>query len=180
MADEAQMTEQTESSPAESGPVDEIEQIRNELEAERARSKENFDQWQRTAADFSNYRKRLEQERNDLSKLASQALIGETLGVVDDLERAIKTIPQALYQFTWFDGVMLIHHRLLSVLNRYGLEPIAIEQGAEFDPAVHEAILEGEGETGKIIEVFQSGYKLHGKVLRPALVKVGKKGSQES
>ncbi len=145
-----------------------------ELEKAKAQAAEYLDQWRRTAADFSNYRKRTDREREEASRFSNALLLGKLLPVVDDFERAMATLPADLQQMTWVDGILLIQRKLQMVLEGEGLKPIAA-LGQPFDPTRHEAILREETAAypdGQVITELQRGYELHGRVLRPALVKV--------
>jgi|YelNatPaOPRAMG01_1025707.scaffolds.fasta_scaffold01660_12 molecular chaperone GrpE len=158
-----------------------LEEKVKELEAKvselQSKAEEYLDQWRRTAADFANYRKRVEKEQAEQTKYANAALIAKLLPILDDFERAFQTIPPALSKLTWLDGIFLIHRKFQYILEQEGLKPIET-QGQFFDPYYHEAISYEETdhyEDGQIIGEIQKGYMLHDKVLRPALVKVAKK-----
>ena len=157
--------------------VDELEALRQELEKAKAQAAEYLEGWQRTQAEFANYKKRIEQERQELLKLANATLIAKLLPIMDDFERAFQTLPRSLARLTWIDGMALIHRRLQAILEAEGLTAIETE-GRSFDPLLHEAVTyeEVEGyDDGQIIEEVQKGYKLHDRILRPALVRVAKK-----
>ena len=157
--------------------VDEMEALRQELEKAKAQAAEYLEGWQRTRAEFANYKKRIEQERQELLKLANATLIAKLLPIMDDFERAFQTLPRSLARLTWIDGMALIHRRLQAILEAEGLTVIETE-GQSFDPLLHEAVTyeEVEGyDDGQIIEEVQKGYKLHDRILRPALVRVAKK-----
>jgi molecular chaperone GrpE len=145
-----------------------------DLEALRAEKDEQFRAWQRTQADFMNYRRRSEQERAELVKLAEAVLIRDLLPVVDDLQRALVNLPPELRGLTWVDGILLIERKLAAVLEAHGLTPIDA-LGKEFDPHEHDAVLrEGEPSAATVVTgELQKGYRLHDQVLRPTLVKVG-------
>jgi len=128
--------------------------------------------WQRAAADFQNYKRRVEQERQDMARLANAALIINMLPMIDDLERALQNVDAQLAGLTWLDGVRLIHRKFQALLEMNGVEEIAAD-GEHFDPNVHEAVMFGEGEDGKVISVVQKGYKLGDRIIRPAMVIVG-------
>jgi molecular chaperone GrpE len=134
--------------------------------------------WQRSAADFQNYKRRVEQERDDLSRLANATLIINLLPLMDDLERALDNVDARLAGLTWLDGIRLIHRKFEALLEMSGVTPIAAD-GERFDPNVHEAVMFGEGEEGKVINVVQKGYKLGDRVLRPAMVVVGQGEKKE-
>jgi molecular chaperone GrpE len=143
------------------------------LEEEKAKAAKYLGNWQRTEADFENYRKRVEQEKSETVKFANSALILNILPVLDDLERAFKSLPEKLAHLSWTEGIRLIHRKLEATLEAQGVCAInAI--GEAFDPAVHEAVAQGAGEEGKVIDEAQKGYTLHGRVIRPAYVVVGK------
>jgi molecular chaperone GrpE len=131
-----------------------------------------LDNWRRAEADFENYRKRVDQERAESAKFAGMTLILNILPVLDDLDRAFKSIPEKLAHLTWSDGLRLIHRKLQATLEAQGVTEIKA-LGEIFDPSVHEAVGQTAGEEGRVIEEAQKGYKLHGRVIRPAFVIVG-------
>lgn len=151
-----------------------------ELAEEREKAQSYLANWQRAAADFQNYKRRVEQEREELTRFASAALIINILPLLDDLERALQNVDTHLAGLTWVDGIRLIYRKFRSVLEVSGVQEIEAD-GADFDPTVHEAVAFGEGDEGKVISVVQKGYTLGGRVLRPAMVVVGraKGGPQE-
>lgn len=146
--------------------------LRKQLEQEKQRAENYLTNWQRAQADFINYKRRTEQERGEMTKFSNAMLILNLLPVLDDLERALATVPTKLAGLTWFDGLRLIYRKLVAVLESQGLEPIEAE-GKEFDPNMHEAVTHVPGEEGKIQQVLQKGYKLHDRIIRPAMVTVG-------
>ncbi len=151
--------------------------LEEHLTRTRAEAEKYLANWQRAAADFANYRRRVEQERDESRRFASAALIINILPILDDLERALMSLDARLAGLTWFDGVRLIHRKLMLILDNAGVTVIPAE-GQPFDPAVHESVMEAEGEAGKVLAEVQRGYKLHDRVLRPAMVVVGK-GSEQ-
>jgi molecular chaperone GrpE len=172
---EEEVTEEVEEA-AEVEEVSELEALRQELEEAKAQAAEYLDGWQRARAEFANYKKRNEQERQELSKLANVTLITRLLPIFDDFERAFQTLPSNLLSFTWIDGVVLIYRRLQAILEAEGLTLMETE-GQHFDPLLHEAVTyeeSSEHEEGQIIGEVQRGYKLGDRVLRPALVRVAK------
>jgi molecular chaperone GrpE len=145
--------------------------------AEQAKADDYFAKWQRAAADIANMRRRHEQERQDYVKQANAALIATLLPVLDSFDRALATMPPELRDITWVDGVLIVERQLRAVLERAGLTPIEA-QGKPFDPTEHEALMHDEGSDqaeDTVTGEFQRGYKLHDRVLRPAMVKVAKK-----
>ena len=156
--------------------IDDPAVLRRELEEAKAKAKEYLDQWKRAAADFANYKRRNEQEREEVIKFANAMLITRILPILDDFERAFQTMPDSLRGLTWIDGIALIERKLHAILEQEGLTTIKAV-GEQFDPRVHEAVIQEESaehEEGQIIAELQKGYKLHDRVLRPALVKVAK------
>ncbi|HYV07060.1 MAG TPA: nucleotide exchange factor GrpE [Blastocatellia bacterium] len=134
-----------------------------------------YDQLLRRAAEFENYRRRVERERSDAYQRARVEVLVEFLPVVDNFERALSSLEdsggdaEALRQ-----GVELIHKQFKDALTKFGLEPIdAI--GHTFDPHLHEAVTieaTNKHKENTVIEEFQRGYKIGDKLLRPAKVKV--------
>ncbi len=127
----------------------------------------------RRQADFENYRKRVERERHEEGRRGVGRLIEELLPVLDAFERALKAHDDPAYE-EYRKGLELIFRQLWDTLARHGLERIAAE-GKRFDPYVHHAIERvetTEHEEGAILEVLQPGYQFHGRVLRPAGVRV--------
>ncbi len=135
--------------------------------------------WQRAEADFQNYKRRVEQERDENRRFASAALIINTLPILDDLERALMSLDARLAGLTWFEGIALIHRKILILLENAGVSIIQAE-GQQFDPREHEAVMHAEGEEGKVLAEVQRGYKLYDRVLRPAMVVVGKAKEEKS
>ena len=137
-------------------------------DAERERLQ---DLYVRTRADFDNFRKRVERERAEERARAAASLMQEILPVMDNLERALASAPEG---DPLREGVVLIHRQLSEALGRAGLEPIAA-QGEPFDPLYHDAVAAEPTdacEPNTVLEVIQKGYKLSGRVLRPAIVRV--------
>ena len=171
---EEELEDQEEETAAEEG--DKFEKLQEQLEQAEAQAAEYLDGWQRTQAEFSNYKKRQEAERGRMTTLANMAMLSKLLPIVDDFERALATLPSDLSQLTWCEGVLLIKAKLDSILQSEGVEVIDTE-GQTFDPRYHEAVTheEVEGyEEGDIIDEVQKGYMLGERVLRPALVRVAK------
>lgn len=127
------------------------------------------DRWKRSAAEFQNYRRRAEQERQGLLKTANAGLIIELLPVLDDLERALASAPADDAETEWVKGARLVERKFRQILERQGVTPIDAV-GTTFDPKLHEAI-GGSGDT--VAEEYQRGYTFHDRVLRPSMVMVG-------
>jgi molecular chaperone GrpE len=151
--------------------VQEEESGEDRLAALEAERDEAVDRWKRAAADFDNFRKRAAREREEYLSLANERLIKELLPILDDLERAL-TAAAEHEEATVEEGVRLVHRSLAALLEQHGLK--SIDTDGKFDPHVHEALLSqpSEAEEGSVVDVVQKGYRLGGRVLRPARVVV--------
>jgi molecular chaperone GrpE len=147
--------------------------IEEQLTKAREDAQKYLSNWQRAEADFQNFKRRTEQEREELRRFGNVAVIINLLPIIDDFERAFGSIDSRLAGLSWFEGIMLIYRKLQQLLENAGVKPIVTE-GQEFDPRYHEAVAHVEGENDKVLSEVQRGYKLHDRVLRPAMVVVGK------
>lgn len=155
----------------------EIEALKKELEAAKAKGSEYLDGWQRSRAEFANYKKRQEADFANLRAISAGTLVAKLLPVLDDFDRATKTLPPTLQDLTWIAGVMLISRKLQLILEGEGVKPIDVKPNDEFDPNIHEAVSHDqvEGiESGHVIEELQKGYKMNDRVVRPSLVRVAR------
>jgi molecular chaperone GrpE len=146
----------------------ELEKLLADAQSQAAEYK---DGWQRSVAEFQNYRKRVDAEKTETYQNAVGSIIKRYLPILDDLERALAARPADL---AWVDGIELIYRKLKAILEAEGLKRIEAE-GQIFDPNFHEAIIQepSEGhESGQIIAVVQNGYMLGERVIRPAQVRV--------
>jgi molecular chaperone GrpE len=150
-----------------------IVSLKKALAEETAKAEDYLSNWQRTQADFINYKRRTEQDRGEFAKLANAALMLSLLPILDDLERALDNVSDKLRGMTWVDGIELIYRKFKATLEGQGLSEIKAV-GETFDPNYHEAVMEVDGEEGKVIEEIQKGYRMNDRVLRPAMVKVGR------
>ena len=161
----------------------EVERLQQELDKAREQADRYHANWQRSAADFLNWKRRTDQEKSDLSRVAEGALTVEMLRVLDDFERAFVALPPDLRTLTWIEGVYLIGQKLYATLQARGLSPIDAT-GQEFDPYLHEAVLREEDAEGAdslvVVQELQRGYRFHERVLRPTLVKVGRPKASEA
>ena len=129
----------------------------------------------RLAAEFDNYRKRVDRDRRDQADAAVVSAIEDLLPIVDNLERALEA-PAGEDADSYRQGVELIHRQMLDLLRRRGVTPIE-SVGTDFDPQVHQAVAHEdspEHREGEVMEEFRRGYKLGDRLLRPAMVKVAK------
>jgi molecular chaperone GrpE len=150
-----------------------IEQLERELAEVRAKSEEHLYNWQRSAADFSNYKRRTDDERSQMAQFSNAILIGKLLGVLDDFDRALENVPPEAHD-AWIEGVKLTERKLRGVLESEGVTQIEAI-GQPFDPNVHEAVAHEqttEHADNEVIGEVQRGYRMHDRVLRPSLVRV--------
>ena len=155
---------------------EEIESLKQALESSHAKSEEYLDGWQRSRAEFANYKKRVEREQAQLYQTTAGVIIKRYLDIVDDLERALNNRPQEGEGAVWAEGIDLIYRKFLSILETEGIKPMEA-QGKQFDPNQHEALSSedsDEYQSGQIIEVLKQGYSQGDRVLRPALVRVAR------
>jgi len=141
---------------------------KKELEAELKEKEEDI---LRLRADFENYRKQLNREKEEFAKIANEKLITQLLDVVDNFERAISTINDK----ETMKGIKMVYRQFYKILEENGLKKIEA-LGKKFDPYYHEVLMreESDKEDGTIIEEFQTGYMLKEKVIRHSKVKVAK------
>jgi molecular chaperone GrpE len=159
--------------PTRSELLEQVQKLEAELEAARAQADEHLRALQRTAADFSNYRRRTEEERTAVTQLSNALLIGKLLAVLDDFDRALASVPEGTDE-AWLDGIRLVERKLRAVLEGEGVTPIEAV-GEPFDPNLHEAVVHEdttEYPDNTVIDEVQRGYRLHDRILRPALVRV--------
>lgn len=163
--EEAEMTETGEQLQAE------IETLKEQLDEAQAKAAENLDGWQRSQAEFINYKNRVQRDREMEYAAMKGDIIRKMLPVLDDLERSLAHRPEG---DSWADGMELIARKFRSVLEAEGVKRIEAT-GQLFDPNFHEAISSEPSEdieSGHIIEVVQNGYMLGERVIRPAMVRV--------
>ena len=160
------------------GVEKEIETLKHELAEAMAKADDNLAGWQRAQADFTNYRRRVECEREEEKKFVSSALILRLLPVLDDFERAEGSIPPDATDLPWVKGIRLIEKNLKNIMEQQGIEPI-ITADKPFDPCTMEAVSCCPGKEGMVIGEIKKGYMINGKLLRPAAVVVGTGGDNK-
>jgi molecular chaperone GrpE len=158
--------------------AEDVGTLKARLEEEKSKAESYLANWQRAAADYQNLKRRAEKEREEYGRLATAALVINILPLLDDLERALTSVDIRLAGLTWVDGIRLIYRKFQAVMEAAGVSEIKAE-GETFDPNLHEAVMYGEGEEGKVVAEVQKGYRLGDRVIRPAMVVVGKKAEQE-
>ncbi len=155
----------------EGASLDEAQAELEEINRERGQFKEMA---QKAQADLANFRKRVDEERAEQYRSVTSRVIMKVLSVLDDLQRALEQAPSGDEDAPWVEGVRLIERRLFSLLESEGVSPVEAE-GKLFDPWEHEALMTVESdeyESGTVASVIRPGYKINGKVLRPAQVAV--------
>lgn len=147
-------------------PTAELEQCKKERE-------EYLAGWQRAKADFINYKRDELKRFEELAKYANEALLKDLITVLDNFDLGIRILEKA---GSAEKGVYMIRTNLEDVAKRYGLERVTIAPGSPYDPAIAEVITETEsGEPpGTVLEEIAPAYRLHGKIIRPARVKVSR------
>ncbi len=149
------------------GPAEELEQV-------RAEAAELLQRLQRSQADLINYRRRVERDSKELLIRVRASAVEQILPTLDDFTLALKAVPPEHTDDEWIQGILLIERKLQGTLESWGLEKIEA-LGKDFDPWEHEVVLQEEADgvsSGQVIEVFRDGYKIEGKVIRTAQVKV--------
>lgn len=162
-----------EQTSAETDRLGELEKALAEKEAEAAG---NWDKFVRERADLENYRKRVQKEKEEIQKYGNESLVMEILPAVDNMERALAHT-QADSQDPVIAGVRMTLDMLLASLKKFGVTAVDTAPGTPFDPALHQAMsqVEAEGQaSNSIVDVFQKGYLLNERLLRPAMVTVAK------
>lgn len=151
----------------------ELSKLEEELKIKEEEMEDLNDSYLRLQADFMNYKKRTEKDKVKTIAYANEDLLCDLLPVIDNFERALENAENEDNSF--LEGTKMIYNQLFKVLVDYGLEEIEA-LGEKFDPNYHHAVLmeESEDDEGTILEVFQKGYKLNEKVIRPSMVKVAK------
>ena len=152
---------------------DEAEDLAARVQELEERAQRYLANWQRAQADLQNFRRQVERDQEEMAQWATAALVQQTLSVLDDFERAFGSIPANLLSMTWIEGIWLVYKKLEATLAARGLEAMEVQPGQPFDPNLHQAITEVDGEAGKVVDAVQKGYTLAGRVLRPVLVTVG-------
>ena len=152
--------------------VGDIEYLKKALEAEKSKCEANLAGWQRSQADFINYKRFAEQDKTETLKYANINLLASILPVIDDFERALAAIPPEDAKQKWVEGLKHIDRKFKDTLHKQGITHIKA-LGEEFDPYVMEALTCAKGQKDIVLQELEKGYKLHDKVIRPARVIVG-------
>lgn len=154
----------------EQAPVD-VDALKRQLEDAETKLAESIEGWQRSMADFQNYKRRIERDNEMVKANMKGDLIKKVLPVLDDLERALQN---RVVDDPWASGIELVARKFQNILDAEGVKRIEAK-GAAFDPAFHEAISHEPSEEvpgEHVIDVVQNGYMIGERVIRPALVRV--------
>jgi molecular chaperone GrpE len=165
---EQDVSESSEPAANEPAAADPIEELRREKDALQ-------DRLLRTAAEFDNYRKRMERERGEFAAYASSEVLVDLLPIIDNFERALQA-PATGDPDAFRKGIELIHKQMLDLLRKRNVKPIEA-LGAMFDPNFHQAVIHESSKAhreGEVIQELQRGYMQGDRLLRPAMVKVAK------
>ena len=153
---------------------DRVEEVMRKLQEKEKEAAENYDRYVRAAADLENYRKRAAREKADCIKYGQENLIRDILPMVDSLGRAMEHACGSSDFEAFREGLKLVQNQLICCLEKHGVEAIDAA-GKDFDPNFHEAMLQVESPEHKdneVVEEFEKGYLLNGRLLRPAKVSV--------
>lgn len=151
------------------------EELEKKLKEEEDKSKSYWDRILRMQADFENYQKNIEKERQSMVKMASEQIIKDLIEDLENFELALENIKKENENI--YNSLKIIYDHFFKTLEKNGLERIE-SVGKKFDPYLHEAIMIEEtvnNDDGLVVEEFKKGYKLNGKVIKPSKVKVLKK-----
>ncbi|MBN1366927.1 MAG: nucleotide exchange factor GrpE [Dehalococcoidales bacterium] len=154
------------------GEVVTAEGLAESLTAEKNKAEEYLAGWQRAQADFINYKRRCEQEKEELIKYGEAEFITKILPVLDDFELAFSHIPRDAAKAEWVKGIKALERKLKTFLEGEGVTEIKA-LGKSFDPNLHEAMMQAPGKEGIVIQEYLKGYILNDRVIRHSKVVVG-------
>ena len=149
-----------------------LDTIKKELDAQKVLLQQSEEQYKRLQADFTNFRRRNEKEREELSNVVLQGLIKDLLPIIDNFDRALAV--EGAAGTPLHDGISMVYNQLMESLKKNGLEQIKAT-GEKFGPNFHQAVMrvqDPEKEDDIIEEELQKGYMVQGRVIRPSMVKV--------
>ena len=157
-------------------PQESVDALRKKLEEAAKLAEDRLSQLRYLHADFENYRKNFDRERENIIRLANEDLISDLLVVVDDFGRALSAMREGKDK----EGVMMVYNNFIKILESKGLRPIETS-GKKFDPNLHEALCSEacEKDDGLILEELQRGFMLKSKVIRPSKVKISEKQTED-
>lgn len=126
----------------------------------------------RAQADLQNAKTRMQRESDDLRKFAAESVLRAFLPILDNFQRAFKHLPKDIAGHEWVKGMLTMEQELWKKLSELGLKRVE-SLGQQVDTAKHDVVTLGPGKEGEVIDVLDDGYEFHGKILRPAKVRVG-------
>ncbi|MBI1922104.1 MAG: nucleotide exchange factor GrpE [Geobacter sp.] len=153
---------------------DRTRELEEALAAKEAEAQANWDKYLRERADLENYRKRVQKEKEELLKYGNESILLEVLPVLDSMEQALAHAAEE-NKSAVIEGVRMTMNMLASVLKKFGATPVEVGRGSAFDPALHQAMSQVETADvppNSVVDVFQKGYMLNERLLRPAMVSV--------
>ncbi|RNC66294.1 MAG: nucleotide exchange factor GrpE [Desulfuromonadales bacterium] len=156
--------------------ADRVKELEEALAAKEAEAAANWDKFVRERADLENYRKRTQREKEELLKYGNESIIMEILPVVDNMERALDHASEESASAV-IEGVRMTLGMLQATLKKFGVTAVEADKGTTFDPAVHQAMCQVDGAdvpANSVVEIFQKGYLLNERLIRPAMVSVAK------
>lgn len=162
--------------------VTELEETRQALAAKTEEAKSFQDKYLRLAAEFENFKRLAQKQKQEYSQFANESLLKELLPIVDNLERALKCVRDGHTTDGLVQGVELTLKQFTETLAKFGVKPI-VSLGASFDPTFHQAVARQESKTAEentVIEECQKGYQLHDRILRAAMVVVAAGSDSET
>lgn len=153
--------------------ISELEILKQSVEEKKKQAQDFYDQLLRLKADFENYRKRSEKEKKDYLEWGKEKILLKQINVYDVFQQALRSVKSLSDMESIMLGLEMINKEFSKMLKEEGVEEIRCEK---FDPTVCEALdyVESEEEDGKILEIYQKGYKLNGRLMRTVKVKVAK------
>jgi molecular chaperone GrpE len=162
---------------ASDSPTARIAELERLLAAERDTATDYMQRWQRAVADFSNFKRRAQQEQEQREQLSGAQALMPVFHALDSFERAFATLPDTLRGYSWIEGIALVEAQLRRALEAVGITEVPAEPGQPFDPAHHQAIGEvatGQYPAGSVATLLQRGYQVAHLLMRPALVQVAR------
>lgn len=157
------------------------EDLKARLQEMEKKAAENYDKYLRAVAELENYKKRTAREKADAIKYGNEILLRDILPVVDSMDRAMEHACKSEEFDAFREGLKMLQQQLLGCLQKHGVEQIEAV-GKDFDPNVHEAMLQvesGEHADSKVVGEFEKGYLLNGRLLRPSKVSVCRRLNKE-
>lgn len=161
------------------GATEEFEKLRKDMDMLQAELQKFKELAARAQADLQNAKMRVERERSEVGAFATEEVLRRILPTLDNFRRAFVHLPSEFEGHEWVKGLRATEQEFFRQLEAVGLKRMSSADSL-VDPSKHEVLMTGPGEAGKILEVFEEGYELNGKVLRPAKVRVGQEQGSSS